>query len=145
MNYCKNLAVLGLLVLSACSAKIEDFSSHKPNFELFEFFEGKTKAWGMVQDYKGKQIRRFEVDIVGTLLEQNTLKLEEDFVYHDGKIEKRIWIITKTAHDTYLGKADDVIGEAVGKVAGNALNWTYTLKVQTENGVINLSLDDSTR
>src|SRR5690606_30073699 len=111
-------------------------------FDLFEYFQGETKAWGLVQDYKGKQIKRFEVNIKGSLLDANQLKLEEDFVYDNGDLETRIWIISKNADGSYSGKADDVIGEAKGTEAGNALHWRYTLRVKTQQGEIDLKLDD---
>lgn len=57
----------------------------------------------MVQDYTEKQTRRFEVDIVGTV-EGNELTLVEDFVFDDGELDQRIWVITKLADGTYQGK-----------------------------------------
>lgn len=48
--------ILGAMVLlTGCSRmKIEDFSSQSPNFDLFTYFEGKTKAWGIFEDRFGK-------------------------------------------------------------------------------------------
>ena len=39
------------LMIVACTAVIEDYRDTKPNFELFEYFNGKSIAWGMIQDY----------------------------------------------------------------------------------------------
>lgn len=142
MQILKLGTLLIIFLLNACSAKIEDYTESVPQFNLFEFFDGETQAWGMVQDYKGKQIRRFDVVIKGTLLDVNHLKLEEDFVYDDGELQKRIWLIEKNQDGTYSGKADDVIGTAIGKTKGNALNWRYTLRVKTKNGELDLNLDD---
>jgi hypothetical protein len=137
------LALFSFLVfLNGCSSSIEDYAEAKPKFNLFEYFEGNTKAWGMVQDYSGHQIRRFEVDIVGTINGDKQLTLEEDFVYDDGETQKRIWTISQKEDGTYSGKAADVVGEAIGKEVGNALNWSYTLRVKTNKGEIDLSLDD---
>ena len=49
-----------LIFLNSCSSSIDDYVDSAPDFQLFEFFEGKTKAWGMVQDFSGHQIRRFQ-------------------------------------------------------------------------------------
>jgi hypothetical protein len=72
--------------------------------------------------------------------------LDEDFVYSDGKKEKRIWTITK--HETqdgqtrYIGTASDVVGEASGYASGNALNWKYTLKLPVDGKVYEVQFDD---
>ena len=42
----------------------------------------------------------------------------------------------------WIGTAPDVIGEAQGVVAGNALNWTYTLDLATDSGRYNIAFDD---
>ncbi len=139
----KKLFCLSLIVFVnlACGAKLDDYQGQSPDFALFEFFEGKTKAWGMVQDYSGKQIRRFEADIVGTI-EGEQLTLDEDFVYDDGETQTRQWVIEKNADGSYTGRAGDVIGEAKGREQGNALNWHYVLRVKTKDGEIDLSMDD---
>jgi len=141
-SYFYILILSSLFFLGACSSSIEDYRGAKPDFNLFEFFEGETKAWGMVQDFKGKQIRRFEVDIKGILVDGNRLRLEEDFIYDDGEEQTRVWLIQKNEDGSYSGTADDVMGEAIGKVEGNALNWRYTLRVKTKKGEIDLKLDD---
>jgi len=136
------IVLLLLLNLLACSTSINDYQQQQPNMKLFEYFEGKTKAYGMVQDYRGKQIRRFEVNIIGTLLSEKELRLDEDFIYDDGEKQTRVWIISKTADGEYEGRADDVIGVARGKEMGNALQWQYVLRVKTKQGEIDLQLND---
>ncbi|MGR5541445.1 DUF3833 family protein, partial [Vibrio campbellii] len=80
----KRWFIASLLVLVAsCSADLEDYAQTAPPFTLFEFFEGETQAWGMVQDYTGKQTRRFDVEIVGSI-DGDTLTLVEDFSFADG-------------------------------------------------------------
>lgn len=129
-------------VVFSCSAKVEDHAAATPEFDLYDFFEGKTKAWGMVQDFSGKQIRRFEVTIAGTLTQDGKLVLDEDFVYDDGETQNRVWTISRKSENHFVGNAGDVVGEAHGRVSGNALNWQYTLRVQTDNGEIDLLMDD---
>ncbi len=48
------------IFLSSCSADIDNYQTSKPSFDLFGYFEGNVKAWGMVQDYTDQQTRRFE-------------------------------------------------------------------------------------
>ncbi|WP_306440003.1 MULTISPECIES: DUF3833 domain-containing protein [Photobacterium] len=130
-----------ILLLNGCTTSIDDYQNAEPKFELFHFFEGKTQAWGMVQDYKGQQIRRFNVELNGVIT-GNQLVLTEDFVFDDNQTQQRIWIITKQADGHYLGTADDVIGEAVGYEKGNALNWQYVLAMDVNGSTYHINFDD---
>ena len=130
------------LLLTGCSTMdITQYKNEKPTLNLFEYFSGKTQAWGQFQDRSGTVIRRFSVDITGTVT-GNTLVLDEQFVYNDGETQQRIWTITKTAQGQYIGTADDVIGEAKGVSAGNALNWSYTLDLPYKDSSIHVKFDD---
>lgn len=133
--------IAAVMLLSACSADIDNYQTASPAFDLFGYFEGDVKAWGMVQDYTEKQTRRFEVDIVGTV-EGNELTLVEDFVFDDGELDQRIWVITRLEDGTYQGKADDIIGVATGKEKGNALQWQYDFELKMDDSTITVSFDD---
>ncbi len=135
------LAVFSLSLLSACSAELSDYQQSVPKFDLFQYFEGTTRAWGMVQDYSDMQTRRFEVSIQGSV-DKDTLTLVEDFVFDDGEISQRIWTITRTDDTTYTGTADDVIGDAVGQEVGNALQWRYDFLLKTDDSEIEVTFDD---
>lgn len=114
-----------------------------PKLDLFEYFKGKTQAYGQFQDRSGKVLRRFEVDITGTIDESgNKLTLDERFVYNDGEKQTRVWVITRVGNDQYRGTAGDVVGEAQGIVAGNTLNWKYTLDLPYKNDSIHVQFDD---
>ncbi|EOD81203.1 putative lipoprotein precursor [Grimontia indica] len=138
----KLIAAFALITaLVGCSASLEDYKATSPAFNLFEYFEGETLAWGMVQDYTGKQTRRFEVSIVGTV-EGNKITLDEDFIFDDGEKQKRIWAITRLEDGSYEGTAGDVVGIATGSESGNALNWVYDLSVEVGDSTYVLTLDD---
>ncbi|NOJ18102.1 DUF3833 domain-containing protein [Vibrio jasicida] len=137
----KTSIVAAVTLLGACSADIDNYQPATPAFDLFGYFEGDVKAWGMVQDYTDKQTRRFEVDIVGTV-KGNELTLVEDFVFDDGELDQRIWVITRLEDGTYQGKADDIIGVAIGKEMGNALQWQYDFELKMDDSTITVSFDD---
>ncbi len=129
-------------MLGACSSnEIDDYRAATPAFDLFGYFEGNVRAWGMVQDYTEQQTRRFEVDIVGTV-KGNTLTLVEDFVFDDGELNQRIWVITKLEDGSYQGKAEDIIGVASGRERGNALQWRYDFELKTDDSTIEVAFDD---
>ena len=111
------------------------------NFFLEDYFSGKVKAWGLFHDRFGNLKRTFEVDINGTL-KNDLLILDEKFLYDDGEKEQRIWKIKLLGEKQYSGTADDVVGEALGKASGNALNWTYKLNLKIKDSTIMVDFDD---
>lgn len=123
--------------------KLETYKDRSPAFVLEDYFEGKTRAWGLFTDRAGNLKRDFVVDITGTWDEATrTLTLEEDFVYDDGEEQRRVWTVRKTGENSYTGTAADVVGEAKGATMGNAFNWTYTLALPFKGRNINLQFDD---
>ena len=107
----------------------------------FTIFQGKTEAWGMVQDYSGKQLRRFHVEIRGRR-GGDTLTLNEHFVYDDGEKQQRVWHIRRTGNGRYEGTAGDIEGVARGQAAGNAFNWRYSMNVTADGKTWLLHFDD---
>lgn len=122
------LAMVALMFLvSACSSmKVEDFEGKQPTFSLENYFQGDTWAWGIFEDRFGRLRRSFQVTIDGRM-EEGQLILDEHFLYDDGEQDRRIWTITPLGKGEYIGRADDIVGQATGKTAGNALNWQYKM------------------
>ncbi|MEZ9667836.1 DUF3833 domain-containing protein [Vibrio breoganii] len=135
------LALIGVLHIMGCSADLSDYQQDGPKFDLFGYFEGSVTVWGMVQDRSGKQTRRFEVDLNGSV-EGNVLTLNEDFVFDDGEESTRIWVITRLEDGTYEGRADDIIGVASGEEVGNALRWTYDFELPRGDSTVVVGFDD---
>lgn len=119
----------------------EDFEGTEPHLDLFAYFQGETRAWGIFQDRSGGLKRQFSVDIRGEVA-GDALTLTEDFVYADGEIQQRIWRIRRVDQHRYEGRADDVVGIATGLAYGQALNWRYTLRLPYRESEINVQFDD---
>lgn len=122
--------------------KIDDYKKFEPTFNLFNYFEGNTKGWGMFQDRKGSLKRHFVVDIKGTINANGDLVLEEDFVWNDGEKSRRVWTITETEPNHYTGTAPDVVGKASGQSAGNAFNWVYDLNLPVGDKTYKVHFND---
>jgi len=136
------VVLAAFLGLTSCgSMKPEDFKGREPAFSVEEYFQGSTKAWGMFEDRFGDIRRQFTVDIDGTW-DGETLTLVEDFVYDDGETERRIWRIRKTGENSYEGEADGVVGVAVGKGFGNALNWQYHFDLKVDDSTWRVHFND---
>ncbi len=137
---------IGLMLLCICLAScsrvdVQTYSQETPKFEVRQFFEGRTEAWGMFQKRSGEVVKRFHVQIIGTS-EGDKLILDESFTYSDGTQQKRVWTLTPTGPDQWRGTAGDVVGEAVGEVAGNTLRWKYVLNLPVDGKEYEVHLDD---
>jgi hypothetical protein len=109
--------------------KPEDFANQSPQFVLEEYFSGRSRASGVIEDWAGDVRRQLVVDIEGTW-DGTTLKLDEQFRFADGEKQRRVWYITKLDDHTYEGRADDVVGKATGVAFGNVLNWRYDMDLK---------------
>lgn len=137
------LAVLAFTVTACGGTEIADFEGDEPELVLEDYFEGETQAWGVFHDRFGNLRRQFRVDIEGSWdPEAQTLVLDEDFIYADGETDRRVWTIEKVAENRYEGTAGDVIGVAEGRVAGNALNWTYQMDLDVGESTWRVTFDD---
>ena len=135
-------SLLVILILTGCSSmKPQDFKESDPKLTLFDYFKGKTSAWGIFEDRFGNVRRQFQVEIEGRI-NGNEMTLDERFHYNDGEKDQRIWRIRKTGDQTFEGEADDVIGIAKGEVQGNALNWTYDLNLKVGDSSYKVHFDD---
>jgi Protein of unknown function (DUF3833) len=136
------LALAAALWLGACATPTpQDYADARPVLDLKRYFDGDLVAHGMFSDRSGKVIRRFVVTLKGSW-QGNQGVLEEDFVYSDGTKERRVWRITQHGDGRYTGLADDVVGQADGRAAGNALNWRYTMRLPVDGSVYEVQFDD---
>ncbi len=134
--------VFAALFMSGCGTMHpRDFADSNRPLDLFDYFEGHTRAWGLFEDRFGKLRRQFHVDIIGTV-DGETLVLEESFLYADGERQHRTWTIRRTGESTYSGQADDVVGEAHGETGGNALHWTYSMDLKVGDRRLRVAFDD---
>ena len=142
------LLAFTLVFLAGCTGKpsLDDPSLSERQFNLEEFFAGKTVAYGQFQDIFGTVRRRFTVEVDGQW-DGRVLVLTEDFVYEDGSTEQRVWTLTKTGPDSWKGAALGTIGVATGQERGDTFNWRYTIDLPVpsadgETETIRATFDD---
>lgn len=134
--------VLGMLMFSACSTpEVARYAQEQPALQMQQYFNGTVDAWGMFQNRNGEVLKRFNV-VIQCSWQGDVGTLDEDFSYSDGTKQKRVWTLKKQANGHYIGTADDVVGEALGIVSGNALNWKYVLALPVDGKVYNVNFDD---
>jgi len=136
------LAAALTLGLSGCAANgVEQYRGEQPALDLQTYFNGTLDAWGIFQGRSGEVKKRFHV-VIDARWTGDVGVLDENFKWSDGTTSRRVWTLTRQADGTFRGKADDVIGEAVGEVAGNTLRWRYVLALPVDGTVYQVSFDD---
>jgi hypothetical protein len=134
--------LLCCLLLSSCSSvEVEHYVGERPQLDLPGYFSRPVQAWGIFQNRSGKVIKRFTVDITSRR-EGERLILDERFLYSDGTRQQRIWNLVPAGEGRWRGRAADVIGEAQGEVAGNALRWRYRLNLEVDGTTWEVDFDD---
>jgi hypothetical protein len=140
-------ASAAVLAMTGCSTRpqVADYANEKPVFDLKSYFNGMVDGWGIFTDRSGKVVRRFIVTMNCSWTGEEGI-LDEDFVYSDGKKEKRIWRMKRMADSDgivrYEGRADDVVGIGTGEQRGNAFRWGYTLALPVDGKVYEVQFDD---
>ncbi len=122
------LALIAVVTLAGCAGtpSLDDENLSDRKLDLEDFFDGRLIAHGQFQDLFGTVRRRFEVEVTGDW-DGERLRLVENFVYEDGATEQRIWTLTKTGADSWVGTAPGVLGQATGEERGDTFNWQYTI------------------
>ncbi len=145
MKFFRVILVIFSLVfpfITGCSnSSMENVVSKNLSFDLLEFFDGETTAWGLIVDRFGNLQRTFKVRLNGNI-DNKQLLLKEYFTYNDGETEYREWIITKTETGTYEGKSKDTIGVAEGKQDRNTMRMVYDTTISIGETDIRVSFDD---
>ena len=136
------LAVATAVGVSGCASQnIDLYANDKPALDLPQYFNGTLDAYGVFTDRSGQVVKRFTVVMRCTWTGDDGV-LDEDFTYSDGSKQKRIWRLKKQGEGRFIGRADDVVGEATGQSRGNAFHWTYTLRLPVDTSVYEVQFDD---
>lgn len=136
------LLLLTCLLLGSCgNVGVERYAGERPALDLAAFFSQPVQAWSMFQKRSGEVVKRFHV-CIGSRREGERLILDERFVYSDGTRQQRVWTLVPDGPGRWRGTAGDVIGEARGEVAGNALRWRYQLDLPVDGRHWQMDMDD---
>lgn len=145
-RFIKKITLLGMVtmlsaLLSGCSNHVSIYKDFEPKLSLENFLSGHIVGTGLIEDWRGRVTRQF--DFSGDATWQNGIcTFKESMSYYDGKVDNRIWTITKINDHYYEGRTADVIGIAKIFVNGNAMNWQYKMDVKVDNSTYRLSFDD---
>ena len=142
MKLKKILIIMIILSIFGCSSIDPTiYTKNSPKLDIRQYLNGKLEAQGILQDRSGKVIKSFTVQMTGSW-KGNDGKLEEHFVFSDGKKDERIWEIKFSDDHNFIAKAHDTVGFAKGEQYGNAVKMAYVLKVDVDGKKYDISLTD---
>lgn len=143
MTLFQKLTLIGVaIMLSSCAGNaLEYYKGTTPKADIKEYFNGPIKAWGIVQDWRGRVVSQFDIDMVGKW-DGDTGTLTEKFTYYDGKKQERVWTIKKLPDGTYEGTAADILDKATGATEGNAARWNYVMDLPVDATTYRIRFDD---
>ena len=141
MNKNTALVTLVMLLTAGCSQSVSDYRNETPQLRLDQFFRGESRAWGVLQDWRGRQTVRFTAQLCGVWQEQKG-DLYEVFHFSDGRVEQRHWQLQQAADGSISGTAGDVVGMATGQLAGNSLYWQYSLVIPYDDSTLQVDVED---
>ncbi|MGI1943583.1 DUF3833 domain-containing protein [Shewanella glacialipiscicola] len=128
--------------LSSCSSvEVTDYKDTTPTLVLESFFNGPLKASGVVHDFSGKVIRKFNVTMEANWQGSEGV-INEWFVYDDGETQTRVWKIKALGNGQYTGTAGDILGTALGQSSGSALRWKYDMLLPVDGDEYQVHFDD---
>lgn len=141
--------LLSLLVftgLAGCAGpQLADYADQQPKLDMRQYFDGVVDAYGVFTDRSGKVVKRFTVVMRCSWqgpAGQEVGTLDERFTYADGSQDRRVWTLRRSLNGSYVGTADDVVGQALGGEKGNVFRWAYTLKLPVDGRTIEVQFDD---
>ncbi len=130
------------MLLGGCASNdIAAYKDQQPVLDLQQYFNGTLDAYGIFTDRSGAVVKRFTVVMQCSWTGDDGV-LDEDFTYSDGTRQKRIWRLKKMGDGRFVGRADDVVGDALGESRGNAFHWRYTMSLPVDGRVIEVGFDD---
>ena len=133
--------LLAAVLVSGCSQSVSEYSNETPQLKLDQFFQGESRAWGVLHDWQGKQSVRFTAELCGSW-QGNSGNLYELFYFSDGRVEQRHWQLQQNSDGSVSGSAGDVVGQATGQLAGNSLYWEYTLRIPYDGDTLDVKVKD---
>jgi hypothetical protein len=110
-------------------------------FDLTQFFNGRTLAWGIFEDRFGRLRRRFSGQFDGCWVGDDFV-LAETFTFDDGAVESRIWRLKRAVDGGFTAATDDCIGKPVCTVKRNSSRMQYGFRLRMKNRVVPVALDD---
>ena len=133
-------ALITLIVLALIAALIltrflgfraqspAQYATLGPKFDARLHLSGPILCEGVIFGPLGRVTSRFVAQMHGTW-QGNQCRLTESFLYDSGIQQNRAWDLTLGADGALKALADDLVGPGEGRVAGNAVQMRYKIRL----------------
>jgi hypothetical protein len=118
-----------------------DYLHLLPELDLRRHLTGELICTGMIFGPTGRVTSRFKATMTMDW-DGDKGSMAERFVYDDGTLQDRVWLIELLADGRVRTEASDVPGHGTGRIMGNALGLRYRIQLPPENGGYLLSAVD---
>lgn len=110
--------------------QLKRLAKSEPVLNLAEFYKGNLRATGITCHPLGWVKRRFTADVTGRH-KGDTLILNEDFTYDDGRKFSREWTLEalNAERTQFKGRGGDIHGDIYGMSSGCGALLRYTLTI----------------
>jgi len=112
-----------------------------PVFDLTDFLNGRTTAWGIFEDRFGRVRRRFKVEMTGEWRNM-AFYLDETFKFDDGSEETRCWRVVPGASGEFTATCSDCVGTAQGRCDADSIRMSYRFRLRLDTRTITVDFDD---
>lgn len=112
-----------------------------PTFNMAEYFEGRTRAWGLFETITGKVKKSFVADIEGRW-EGSDFFMEEDFTFSDGEKETRVWRLRFNDDGSFRASCSDTPTPGKGIIKNMRGDLAYSMALNVGGRKVMLSFSD---
>lgn len=132
-----------LLVLLACGGctamKPSDFADNRPLLKPDEYFLGRTRSVGVVENRGGAPTQQVTTSTRGRMA-GGVLHLEQELRFGSDRTEHRSWRVRRVDEHHFTATANDMVGTARGEAYGNVFHWKFTLAMSPGNPLANIEM-----
>ncbi len=115
--------------------------SSMSTFNMAEYFEGRTRAWGLFETVTGRVKKSFVADIEGRW-DGSDFLMEEDFTFSDGEKETRTWRLTFNADGSFRASCADTPTPGKGIIKDMRGDLKYAMALNVRGRKVMLSFSD---
>ncbi len=105
----------------------------EPAIDIRTPLSGPIISEGVIYGPTGKVAGRFVADMLGTF-DGRAGTLDEEFSFASGAKQRRKWNLTFNNDGTFTATADDIIGQATGRMDGSTVCMRYRLRLEEDAG-----------
>ena len=121
-------AVVSNILCSCAALKPSAVAGKASTSDPLDFFSGKTRSSGVIENRGGKPTVRITTETMG-IWKDRVLQIEQDLYPEGGKKNHRSWNLRRIDASNVEATANDIDGIARGMVSGNEVSWTFRLKL----------------